>query len=246
MLACLVVAYVLFVAASGGDWMPGYRFLVPFLPLLWLLVCDALDALARRQSAMAPAPALAALLVLLATTSFFAGRSLVRAQQTFPTALRGVTWTSFPDRLEVAHALRAQLSAGDTLALFEAGCIPYYLPDHHVIDLSGLSDRAIARLPGRHMEKVTPEAFFARSPEWYLTMIKWGQPSGDARRLLGTDAFRSGYRLERLFDANRRALETALAGGSPPFQEGVAFALFRRRGAAGGPVAGPLATSMAP
>src|SRR5262249_8868982 len=34
-------SYVAFIAISGGDWMPGFRFLVPLLPLLWLLCTSA-------------------------------------------------------------------------------------------------------------------------------------------------------------------------------------------------------------
>lgn len=221
-------AHLLFIAASGGDWMPGFRFHVPVLPLMWLVGAAGLAVFLEERSRPRWMGAVF-LMIVLCGASFFAGRSLVRAQWVYPTGLKGIKWDPSPTRIAVAKEIRGMLAPGDTLAMFEAGCIPYYNRDLYVMDLSGLMEPGIARLPGRHMYKLTADYFLERAPEYYMTMVKMGSPSGDGVVLLQSPEFRERYELVQYIESRKRGLASAAAGTAPAIEEDVDFALYRRR-----------------
>src|SRR4029077_21236239 len=79
-LAIYCGAYIAFVFASGGDWMPGFRFFVPVLPLLWVLAIGSLLAFTGSAEPRVSPFAVGALVAVLAVSSFALGRALVRAQ----------------------------------------------------------------------------------------------------------------------------------------------------------------------
>src|SRR5262249_25450390 len=96
-------SYVAFIAISGGDWMPGFRFIVPLLPLLWLLCTGAALELLRAWE-LDPR-VVAAVFVALSLASMMNGRALARAQIEFPTGLKQRTWVGSPQRVTTAHEL---------------------------------------------------------------------------------------------------------------------------------------------
>jgi hypothetical protein len=170
-LAIYCGAYTAFVLASGGDWMPGFRFFVPVLPLLWVLGVGSLLAFVSSAQPRVSPLAVGALVVTLAVLSFSLGRAMVRSQLEFPTGFKGITWHASPFRVEVAREVGRIVTPGSLLAIFEAGYVPYFLPDVRILDNSGLMDRTIARLPGRHMHKLTAAYFLERAPDYYLMMV---------------------------------------------------------------------------
>ena len=158
-LAVLMVAgFAVYIALVGGDVFPAYRFLVPVLPFLYLLVGDGLagleDAIGRavdRRPRMAtgvgrrlgrlaiPALTVGLLLAVLAVathrpSSFYAGNEWRRGNQ-YTESLR-----------MVGRWLRREMPPGTWIALNPAGALPYEsrLP---AIDMLGLNDREIARTP---------------------------------------------------------------------------------------------------
>jgi hypothetical protein len=234
-LAIYCCAYLSFIVASGGDWMPGFRFFVPVLPVLWMLCTGALLEFAAAARPRIAPQAVLVVVVLLALASFSSQRALVRSQLRFQTGLAGVTWDSSPTRVEVAKSIGNLVPPGRSIALFEAGYVPYYNPQLRVLDDSGLNDRTIARLPGRHMYKMTPEYFLRYRPDYFLTMIKAGAPSADAVALLHTRDFNSSYEPIWTFDAAQHELERARESIASNFEEDLSFVLYRRKDEAGLP-----------
>jgi hypothetical protein len=223
-LALFVAAYALFVALSGGDWMPGYRLLAPFAPALILLAVASLAALAARGALPMPAAGVAVLVGVLAVLSFASTRNLIRSQRAFPSGFGHVTWLSSPLRVEVAEALRETLPEGSAVALAECGVIPYYAPDLRVVDVLGLMDPAFARMPA-----MTAEEFLRRAPDAYLVMITSGQPSRESLPLLASPEFHARYVRSAVYDGQERRLRAIEAGIEPPLEEEQTFVLYRRR-----------------
>lgn len=171
-LALLVCAFDLaFVVRAGGDWMPGYRFVVPILPWLGLLLEASIRTLARGGS-----PALAArpqrsraldigvVLVVLA-----AGFVLVRARilglelgPEFRPLHKGGRLIQAP-YLDAARWVRDHVPAQDWIAVGEAGVIPYFAPQRF-IDLLALNDAVLARAPSLF----SADYVFERDPEYVL------------------------------------------------------------------------------
>jgi hypothetical protein len=171
-IAVYVGAYLAFVAVSGGDWMPGFRFFVPVYPLLWLLGAASLSVLLDRVTPRISHFLVFSVVAFLVVGSFFAGRSLVRAQFTFPTGFKERVWVANMDRVETGKELRALLPAGSTLALGECGYIPYFNPGIRILDLFGLMEPKIALMRGLHTHKLTSEYFMVSRPEYYLMMVR--------------------------------------------------------------------------
>jgi arabinofuranosyltransferase len=204
-LSIYCAAYLLFITISGGDWMPGFRFFVPVLPLLWTLctvgalrlVTAALPALAPRTIAVAVA--------ILALASFMGGRSLSRAQLEYPTGIKQRTWITSPERVSVAKELSRIVSPGSTVAIGECGYIPYFAPGVRFLDLFGLMDPRIARLPGPHFGKLTLDHFLRRDADYYLMMTRTRVDQQivpthpDGAMLLASPGFSARYSAVRTF-----------------------------------------------
>jgi hypothetical protein len=147
--AALVIVWFAYVAASGGDWMPYFRFLLPVVPLLYALIANGLIDLATviapragDRAAMRWALACGALLVLVFSS--------VRAyDDTSARDPSGFGSDVLPGSINVdVHRpiglwLRDNLPADATVAQIATGIVPYYsgLP---TLDMLGVNDHHIA------------------------------------------------------------------------------------------------------
>jgi arabinofuranosyltransferase len=128
-----------YVALIGGDGLPMYRFLVPILPLFYLLLAHGVVGILERFTPTGAMRLLATLLLALITTRAalpaFGGPSALYVEQ---------------DRREVAAWVEMgryfdALATGDeSIAVIAAGAVPYY-SRLVAIDMLGLNDRTIAR-----------------------------------------------------------------------------------------------------
>lgn len=145
----VIAAMVAFVLRFGGDWMPGWRFLAPAVPLLAVLQCHGLRAL-RFQRVRWAAPALAAALWAVCavvvphdpwSNARFSshGGALLSADNTL-----GRKWVA------VNRYLRTAALPGSLIAYSEMGYAGYENMDLRFIDVRGLTDPEIARLPAQY------------------------------------------------------------------------------------------------
>jgi hypothetical protein len=144
-IAIATLAWLLYVAAVGGDFME-FRMLVPMLAFVYLLVALPLWMLLPR---FAPAIAVAVVLVLGFASLQYAqqsrGVSADRRLDSVP-ALADF-YGVYPDRdwSSLGRELREQLAGTQAvLALHAVGAIPYY-SGLRTVDMYGLTDRDIAR-----------------------------------------------------------------------------------------------------
>lgn len=150
-LPAIVLAQIAFVLHFGGDWMPGWRFVVPVLPLLAVLQVQGLGRLRGRgwvRTVAAPAVA-AALWIVCAAVSphnpWSNARFSTSSADLLPTdnAL-GRKW------IAASRYIRDVLPPGGVIAYSEMGYAGYSNPDKAFIDVRGLTDREIARLPASY------------------------------------------------------------------------------------------------
>lgn len=140
--AVATVVHFAAAALAGGDWMPAFRLVVPVLP-----ACIAVG------SALASRTTLASSLVRL---GFGLGASGLLFSQLFP-ASRNV----LAQRQELAVEGRALLLGAQRIATLDAGWVGA-ATGVHVVDVAGVTDEAIARLPGGHTSKRLDDDFLDR------------------------------------------------------------------------------------
>jgi hypothetical protein len=173
-------------ALAGGDWMPLYRLLVPVLPtFVWVA-----GSIAERASAWAT---LARLVAGVGVALFLFVGLAPRSRAVWPA------------RAKLIAEARPALAGARRVATLDAGWVGA-ATDADVVDLAGVTDPRIARLPGSHTSKQLPNELLA-SREVDAVLALWDDSTG--RWFRATDA-----RVVALAEAARfsRARELPLAG----------------------------------
>jgi arabinofuranosyltransferase len=183
--ACGALALGVAIALEGGDWMVLHRFWVPALPALALIAGHGLLRLAGKRHGRVLSAAIALALmtqgVAVALRERNGGRGL---------AVNGVGYQRA--HVVIAKYLRDHGQPGDAVALMDVGLIGWYAPQLNVIDITGLTDRAIARAPGGFLNKrFKVGALFARNPRFLVLVPRY--PADE--RIVAHRDFNARYRL---------------------------------------------------
>jgi hypothetical protein len=159
-------AQVLGALAEGGDWMPGQRFLVPALGSL-AIAADR-EILGLFMIPRRPRDAWRPVLLLLV----FANVPLA-AYDTRELARMGQQVRDYDAKR--AAFVRAMQDAGvQSVGTLDIGLPSYLALDIDYLDLGGLTDRTIARSPGRHEDKEIATAYLdARSPDAFVFVSRF-------------------------------------------------------------------------
>jgi hypothetical protein len=148
-----IAAHFVAVALAGGDWMPLSRLVAPVLPASAL--CFA------QLAGVADPRATAARLVLALAGEIF---QIVRVA---PSAIH-----VGDDRRALIEELRAPLSSARVVAALDIGWVGA-ATDATIVDLAGLTDPAIAVLPGGHTSKPIPVGLLdARKVDTLVLLLK--------------------------------------------------------------------------
>jgi tetratricopeptide (TPR) repeat protein len=191
----LVLAYAGYIISVGGDVLHAHRFFLVIAPLLYLLVQEAMIALASTLRGN-PAPARLAVY----------GLALVLAYTTYKTPMAQLQDVEAKERGLVEHMsmlgrwIKVNTPPGAVMAATTIGAISYY-GEIPLIDMLGLTDSTIAHRPERiegiksvwRERKYNVSYVLSRAPYWisFSTGIK---PSAFAERALFTRAeFRRWY-----------------------------------------------------
>ncbi|WP_437820325.1 hypothetical protein [Sorangium sp. So ce1078] len=155
-LLAAVAVHFLAVAAAGGDWMPLSRLVVPALPAVVLAAAHVASAARARATALRIALALAGQLFVMIRIG--------------PTAAR-----VGGDRLRVVEELRGALAGAEVVAALDIGWLGA-ATGATLVDLAGVTDPAIAALPGGHTTKRIPGALLdARGVDALVLLLAEGQ-----------------------------------------------------------------------
>ncbi|XYI03162.1 hypothetical protein ACMHYB_26740 [Sorangium sp. So ce1128] len=155
-LLAAVAVHFLAVAAAGGDWMPMSRLVVPALPAVVLAAAHVAAAADARATALRIALALAGELFVMVRVG--------------PTAAR-----VGGERLRVVEELRGALAGAEVVAALDIGWLGA-ATGATLVDLAGVTDPAIAALPGGHTTKRIPGALLdARKVDALVLLLAEGQ-----------------------------------------------------------------------
>lgn len=136
-------------ALAGGDWMPGFRLLVPLLPLSALVLSAPLAELTRAHRARGVGAVFACVMVPLVAS----GLALDSARAS-GAARSGATSA-------LARWLETQPGP---IALVDVGFLVYEA-EAPIVDLGGITEPEVAHLEGGHVSKHISEAWLrARAP----------------------------------------------------------------------------------
>jgi hypothetical protein len=132
-LTAAVAAHGLALVAAGGDWMALYRLMVPVLPAALLAAARLADLGDARW--------------LILRAAFFAVRPLWLAVT--------VAWPArhvLEHRLQLVEGSRALLRGARSVACLDVGWVGA-ATEASILDLAGITDPVVARLPGGHTSK---------------------------------------------------------------------------------------------
>lgn len=177
-LASALAVHLGAVALAGGDWMPGFRLLAPILPIYGYLVgVGALRARLALRGGLGRGALALALALAVAVPALDVVVQVPRAR-----AAGAARETS---GRELASWLGSRATR---VAMVDVGFIPREA-GLEVVDLGGVTDPLVARLPGRHLEKLVEEAYLAqREPDALVLHSVEAPPlrgDGLPERLLG-------------------------------------------------------------
>lgn len=176
-LSAYILSYLIFVISVGGDFQVYfYRFIIPVLPLLFLMVTNGLSAIRDRLTEACPKKAgmiFPLIGVIILITNFLGVRSpvipffspeadrspLVRDNlgvlYEHPGNFGAMLLSWFSEENSdinpmgmVGQALDKRIEKGKTLATGQCGQIPFYLRGRPVVDMLGLMDNHVAHKRG--------------------------------------------------------------------------------------------------
>jgi len=171
-LGLAVLAQCSFVVFAGGDWMPGGRFLVPIMPVVALLLPLGVHRLINSFGAVYVggytvfAKALIAIIILITASVHLYNGKQARHDTSGLKEYEGEVFFK-PHHFEVAAWLMDHGSKDDLVAIGEAGLIPY-ITNMPALDLFGLMDPHLAKLPGLRHAKFDGDYVFKKDPRFIV------------------------------------------------------------------------------
>ncbi|MFN7975948.1 MAG: hypothetical protein U0166_27040 [Acidobacteriota bacterium] len=170
----VAVAGLAFGVYSGGDLFPAWRFFVPTLPALAIVLSVCAVALARVSR-----PGRVVVLGALAFAVVEGGAFSVWRRDAWPpakipgriaanVAALGVPMETV--QVRVGRFLARELPRGATLTVGDCGRIPYF-SGLRVVDALGLMDPVVARSPGAKDRKLATDYLLARDTDFYLLRL---------------------------------------------------------------------------
>ncbi|MBN1593510.1 MAG: hypothetical protein JW941_09745 [Candidatus Coatesbacteria bacterium] len=172
-----LVAMSAFIIYSGGDWMGSYRLFMPVIPAVVLLVqfgtVRLWDRLGEARSQKRSRRSLygAIIVTIIALIVYHVVDIAVVTGSPSGYLVRDLLNREY---YSIACMMREEIPPNSTVALGEAGLIPYY-SKLKTIDMRGLMDRYIAHLEGEAHAKFEPMYIFRRKPNYLLLVDVTGQ-----------------------------------------------------------------------
>ncbi len=195
----LVLIKVALVVWGGGDWMPGWRMLLPVTPIALFLIFRGLLASVENGPALLTSRSGAIALALLVVVCGRGNAEFSPPHGTIPDEAGG--GKKIPKNYVDAGRFLERTLGGSTeeVAIGEAGLVPFEALDVRFMDLFGLVDRDMARQPGWMHNRVHVAHVLERAPGAvmfaHLQLLPPYGPYQYGPELLASPAFHAAYRL---------------------------------------------------
>ncbi len=174
----VVLTGIVAIYVGGPDWMPAYRLCVVYLPAVAALAIVSIAALARRLlgSTRRVAVACGLVVVLVAVWQW-------PSDQAYRTFVRTRTRGYLNGHAVLAEWLAGRARPGETVALMDIGLVGYRCIDLRILDITGLTDRTIARSPGGFLDKRFDPAYVFDQRPRFLVIVLTNRPGAPAGQL---------------------------------------------------------------
>jgi arabinofuranosyltransferase len=174
-----IFVQLLFIVFAGGDWMPGFRFFVPIIPIVVIIVVDGLYSLIGflinlfyvKMSSKSILITSVAVVAIVITQLFYQNQNLQKNLPWLTSWFGKLNLQPHGPYYGVASFLNQNARNGSTLALGEAGIIPYYCENLKIIDFLGLIDVHISHLEGLLHYKSDANYVLKHNPDWVLLIV---------------------------------------------------------------------------
>jgi hypothetical protein len=216
--AASLLVHVICVTLAGGDWMPGFRLFVPMLPQYAQLAAVGAERVWRSHARGRRLMLRRALTAV--ALGFACGVPLLDL------ALRIPEWRAAGEArervgVEIATRLRHE---SQRVALVDIGFLGY-ASGCDVIDLAGITDPAVAAMPGGHLDKHIPSTWLAaRAPDSVLLHSSVPPLAAEDGRLLALRGYPVEMRIARSPWLQREFRVAALYSYAPGYN----YVLLRR------------------
>lgn len=167
----LMIAGTLAALWMDGDWMWHFRLMIPVTVLLSVLIVPAVGGLLKAASGVARRARAVVLLlgiIVLHQATGPSARELVRILTLNRQPMSGCLEGEMTVAMKTAGLwIKQHSTPRDLVAVNHAGALPYYA-DRIAIDMTGLCDRHISRVPGGRHEKYDPDYVLSRKPRYVV------------------------------------------------------------------------------
>lgn len=152
----------------GGDWMPAYRFMVPILSFSAIIISEMYHNISSSLRKCL-------LIFFLFITAF----SFWKVHLHLVSSSYNNRFSYIPSfqlviespYIQAANYLITNSCKDDLVAIGDAGIIPY-LSGNKILDLWGLMDKKIAKMPMPMGSKIDTAYLISRSPKWIVLYDK--------------------------------------------------------------------------
>jgi len=195
----LVLTSIFITLYVGGDWMAGFRFLIPITPVLYYLLINALQDISSRVITRPIHDwsflTTALVLTFLSVSSAMASRTLVRDQTlNLESGFTTRTGHPLPDHERVSLWLNHRFPDHVTVGTGEAGLIGFLNPQLRLLDFNGLMDKEVA-MRRYHRLPFDANYFLSKSPDLLLF-------TGAITKRYSSDEYLNSFNKLELFKAN--------------------------------------------
>lgn len=211
----LGTAYVILV---GGDWMPLFRFMAPVLPFAFMLIDVGARSIVDEKSRFANYGLLMLGMIVAGqrTAGFEKDRSRVfKKEKHFWDMAAGGTAKWFKNQ----EKKRGRADVIGTIALGDIGEVGYKT-GYPILDLLGLVDPVVAKLPGGYTRKIGSgfrDHFFKSAPRYFILI--------SANRRCDNPSVPGSQSLFR----DRRFLRRYVVSGHVPLDQGFRWCVYENR-----------------
>lgn len=128
------MVYTFYVILIGGDWLYYFRFMIPVIPLICLLISAIVSNILQKNRLLARLLTIVILSIALAQYAIYFGHPYQRFDY---------------ERFAALVVRDLMKPYPKSIATVTIGKIGYYNPDVRIVDMTGLVDRSLARRPSR-------------------------------------------------------------------------------------------------
>lgn len=147
----LIALNILMVLANGGDWMPDYRLITPYFPLYAMVITISVVSIAEKSSRLKSRPVLV-FMIMAFMNIYLIKLPLLETHGNKIYAAWREAWAGNPEDISSIFigntgkiTVKDVMQQNEKIALEAGGKQAYILNQYYVIEINGLTDKALAK-----------------------------------------------------------------------------------------------------